>query len=192
MTLLIDLAARHHRPDDTRGLVRQRHSHQAHGLALQQGEQIRISRLRFALCVSHHGGHTNDEQLAKIAIAHLGDASEPFFATTRLLERGQPQPGCELPPGAELMRVSDRCCQRGRADCANARYRHEPRGKLALALPGQKVAFDLANLRMNIKRLLRQSPDYTDTFGWDIKRLAINDRVRRLQCPANALVATHT
>lgn len=61
MTPLIDLATRHDRPDDTRCLVRQRHSHHAHGLARQQGEQMRISQLRFALCVSHNGRHANDK-----------------------------------------------------------------------------------------------------------------------------------
>jgi hypothetical protein len=46
-----------------------------------------------------------NEQLAQVFVAHLADTTEPLFATARLLKWRQSQPGSELPPRKELMRV---------------------------------------------------------------------------------------
>ena len=54
--------------------------------------------LRFAPGAPHQRCYADDEELAKIFVAHLGDAAEPLFAAAGVLKRRQPKPGRELPP----------------------------------------------------------------------------------------------
>ena len=59
--------------------------------------KLRIDRLGFVLCSSNKRSHADDEELAQILVSHLGDPAKPLLATARLLHRGQPQLGGELP-----------------------------------------------------------------------------------------------
>src|ERR1700732_391161 len=113
MTGTICLATCHDRPDDPRGLVRHRDGGHPGGFSC---EQIRKAWIEFGifLCTAHKRGRADNEQLAQVLVAHLGDTTKPLFATARLLKWRQSQPGSELPPRAELMRIGDRCgkCRR--------------------------------------------------------------------------------
>jgi len=120
-------------------------------------EQIRqawINLPRILLCTAHKRRHANNEQLAQVLVAHLGDAPEPFLATTRLLKWRQSQPGRELSPRAELMRVGDRCGQGRRADRPDTGDRHEPTCDIVAALPDQQIAIDRTKPNMDPERLL--------------------------------------
>jgi hypothetical protein len=63
-------------------------------------KQIRQPWIAFGIlpCTTHKRRHAYNEQLAQIFVAHLGDTTEPLFATARLLKWRQSQPGSELPP----------------------------------------------------------------------------------------------
>ena len=121
----IRLAACHDRPDDPRGLVRHRDGGDPCGLSRQQIGQARIYLPGIVPCTAHKRRHTDDEQLAQVFVAHLADTTEPFFATARLLKWRQSQPGSELPPRAELMRIANRCRKSRRADRPDAGNGHE-------------------------------------------------------------------
>jgi hypothetical protein len=70
---LVDLAARHHRPGDTRHLVRKRHRRQPHRAPLQHPAQPRPGRTVPLSRSEHHGGGAEHQQPADFAVARLGD-----------------------------------------------------------------------------------------------------------------------
>ena len=47
------------------------------------------------------------EQTAQVAVTLLADAAEPFPTPARMLLRYQPDPGREIPPRSESLRISD-------------------------------------------------------------------------------------
>jgi hypothetical protein len=82
---MIGLATCHDRPDHPRGLVRHRDGGDPCGLS---SKQIRQPWIGFGIlpCTTHKHRHADNEQLAQIFVAHLGDTTEPLFATARLLK----------------------------------------------------------------------------------------------------------
>ena len=72
---LVDLAARHHRPGDTRHLLRKRHRRQPHRAPLQHPAQPRSGRTVPLSRPEHHGGGAEHQQPADLAVARLGDPS---------------------------------------------------------------------------------------------------------------------
>src|ERR1700682_817505 len=76
-------------------------------------------------CFARRTSAVMNEQLAQVFVAHLADTTEPLFASARLLKWRQSQPGSELPPRAELMRIGNRCGKSGRADRPDTGDRHE-------------------------------------------------------------------
>src|SRR4051812_9424041 len=68
---------------------------------------------------------------------HLRDGSELVLAACRPLQRRQPKPGGEVPPGAEALRRRHQGGDRSRCDRADAGDRHEPpRDEVGLGTPG--------------------------------------------------------
>jgi hypothetical protein len=53
------------------------------------------------------GAGAHDQKLAQIAVAHLGDPPEPRLAAGRMLSRGQPEEGGELPSAGKCGEVLD-------------------------------------------------------------------------------------
>src|ERR1700687_5013711 len=117
---MIGLATCHDRPDHPRGLVRHRDGGDPHGFSCEEIGKAWIDLAGIVLCTAHKRRHADNEQLAQVFVAHLGDTTEPLFATARLLKWRQSYPGSELPPRAELMRIGDRCGKCRRADRPNA------------------------------------------------------------------------
>src|ERR1039458_9668238 len=95
------------------------------GLSRQQIRQTWIDLTGIVFCTAYKRGHANNEQLAQVFVAHLADTTEPLFATARYLKWRQSQPGSELPPRTELMRIGDRCGKCRRADRPDAGDSHE-------------------------------------------------------------------
>src|SRR5665811_580734 len=95
------------------------------GFSREQIGQAWIYLIGIVFCTAHKWGHADNEQLEQVFVAHLGDTTEPLFAAARLLKWRQSQPGSELPPRAELMRIGDRCSKCRRADRPDAGDGHE-------------------------------------------------------------------
>jgi hypothetical protein len=97
----------------------------------------------------------DDEEFAQVLVAHLGDATEFFFAAARVLKWCQPEPGCELPPGAELARIGNGCSQRGRTDRTDPWNCCKAPCHIVRPLQSDESAIGLPQLRMRVERLLR-------------------------------------
>ena len=83
-----------------------------------------------------------NQQLAQIAVAHLGDPPEPRLAAGRSLARGQSEKSGELPPAGKLAEVLDRGEKRRGGDRADPGNGHEPpRGLVGLG-GGLKLPVD--------------------------------------------------
>src|SRR4029077_18244894 len=98
--------------------------------------------------------HADNEQLAQVFVAHLADTTEPLFATARLLKWRQSQPGSELPPRTELMRIGNRCGKRRRADRPDAGDGHETTCNIVATYTNRQIAIDRAKPDVDVERLL--------------------------------------
>lgn len=77
---IVGSSSGHDRPDDACGFVRKRDCGDTRRLSGREMGEPWVGSLRLILRVAHQGGHADNEQLAKVLIAHLGDAPEPLFA----------------------------------------------------------------------------------------------------------------
>src|SRR5271165_617905 len=76
---------------------------------------------------------TDHQELAQVAIAHLGDPPETLLAPGRALARRQAEEGGELAPAGEGAHVLNRGCDRRGGDRADAGNGHQPlRGLVGL------------------------------------------------------------
>src|SRR5580658_3505037 len=75
--------------------------------------------MTFAMTKRRAGAH--HQELAQVAVAHLGDAPEPRFAAGRVLARRQAEEGGELAPAGEFACVLDRGHDCRGGDRADAR-----------------------------------------------------------------------
>ena len=102
----VDAAARHQLPGDPRHLVGERHRRELGGLALDErfkpaGRVFRRAPAR----PPDHRGRPDHEQAAQHRIAGAGDPPRPRLAGRRMVARRQPEPGGEVAPRLEEMRV---------------------------------------------------------------------------------------
>ena len=103
-----------------------------------------------------HRRCSQDEQLAEIALPHLGDPAEPLLAGRRVLPRCQPDPGREVAPAAEALHRRRKGMQRHRADRADAGDRHQPLHVLAHPDPGTDLLLKAGDLLAESGNLLEQ------------------------------------
>src|SRR5271168_3546297 len=96
--------------------------------------------MTFAMAKRRAGAH--DQELAQVAIAHLGDPPEPRFAAGRVLARRQAEEGGELTPAGEGAGVLDRGHDCRGGDRADARNGHQPLGRLVRLDRRRKLAVD--------------------------------------------------
>src|SRR5271170_4669418 len=96
-----------------------------------------------AMAKRRAGAH--DQELAQIAIAHLGDAAEPRFAAGRVLAWRQAEEGGELTPAGEGAGVLDRGHDRRCGDRADAGNGHQPLGRLVRLDRRRKLPVDRAD-----------------------------------------------
>src|SRR5277367_5815306 len=96
--------------------------------------------MTFAMAERRAGAH--DQELAQVAIAHLGDPPEPRFAAGRVLTRRQAKEGGELAPAGEGAGVLDRGHDRRGGDRADAGNGHQPLGRLVRLDRRRKLAVD--------------------------------------------------
>ena len=108
---------------------------------------------RLAGPADHRAG-AEDQQSPDGPLAHLRDGPELLLAAGRLLQRRQPEPGGEVPPGAEALRRRHQRGDRGRRDRADARDRHQPpRDGVGLGTPGD-LTIQLLDLLLQAPRAL--------------------------------------
>src|SRR5208337_1519368 len=66
-------------------------------LALEHSARPAAQGVVMPFAGGERGAGAHDQKLAQIAVAHLGDPPEPRLAAGRMLTRGQPEEGGELP-----------------------------------------------------------------------------------------------
>src|SRR5208282_6079604 len=96
--------------------------------------------MTFAMAKRRAGAH--DQELAQVAVAHLGDAPEPHFAAGRVLAWRQAKEGGELAPAGEFACVLDRGHDRRGGDRADAGNGHQPLGRLVRLDRRRKLPVD--------------------------------------------------
>src|SRR3954454_14734439 len=142
-------------PDDAGHLVGQGGGDQHARLAREHPRQPRACRSPTPTGPADHRAGTQDQQSPDGPLAHLRDGSELVLAPCRLLQRRQPKPGGEVPPGAETLRRRHQGGDRSRCDRADAGDRHEPpRDGVGLGTPG--------NLTIQLLDLLFQGVEHSD------------------------------
>src|ERR671912_1189825 len=134
-------------PDDAGRLVGQGDGGQHPRLAREHPRQPRTLRRATLTGPPDHRTGAQDEQAPDGALAHLRDGPELVLAPGRPLQRRQPEPGREVPPGAEALRRRHQGGDRGRRDRADAGDRHQPpRDGVGLGTPGD-LTIQLLDLR---------------------------------------------
>lgn len=93
---LVDFAAGHDRPDHAGHLVGHGHARNTRRLSSKERQEVGICCFGFILSSANQRGGADHQELSQIPITHLGDATEPVLATTRVLR------GCKSQPGGEL------------------------------------------------------------------------------------------
>src|SRR5208283_4604060 len=136
-TVVVMAAFGRERIDDPRQLVGERHRGQLEfvldGLALEQSARPAAQGVVMPFAGGERRAGAHDQKLAQIAVAHLGDAPEPRLAAARMLTRGQPEEGGELPPAGKRAEVLDRGEERRGGNRADPRNGHQaPRGLVGL------------------------------------------------------------
>src|SRR5918997_582227 len=91
-------------PDDAGRLVGQGDGDQHPRLAREHPRQPRTRRRATLAGPPDRRAGAQDEQAPDRPLAHLRDGPELALATRRPLQRRQPEPGGEVPPGAEALR----------------------------------------------------------------------------------------
>src|SRR4051812_19124498 len=142
-------------PDDAGHLVGQGGGDQHARLAREHSRQPRARRGATPTGPADHRAGTQDQQSPDGPLAHLRDGSELVLAACRPLQRRQPKPGGEVPPGAEALRRRHQGGDRSRCDRPDAGDRHEPpRDGVGLGTPG--------NLTIQLRELLFQGVERSD------------------------------
>src|ERR1700761_9248994 len=106
--------------------------------------------------VADNGHCADDQQPPQIAIALLGDTTEPVLAAGGVLLRHQPDPGRKTAPRREAIPVADlgnQCGSPGRADAWDLR---QPAARLTGAVQGHDALVDGGDLGSDCAILPRQ------------------------------------
>src|SRR4030081_3257418 len=98
--------------------------------------------------IADHGERAGGEQTAQVAIALLADTAELVPASARALLRHQPDPGREIPPGSESLRISDAGDQSRGQHRTDTRNLIEPLARLVRSVPGVDHTVELQDLRL--------------------------------------------
>src|SRR5260370_20251095 len=109
----VGLAADHHGPDDAGHLVGQRDRRELLWLARQQSQDPRRGAARFGL-LDDRGGAAH-EQPPQVLIALPADLAGPVSAGSRVLARGEADPGGYEPTRAKGRRIRHPPLSRGQA-----------------------------------------------------------------------------
>src|SRR4029077_5683390 len=113
------------------------------------------------LGITDDRGAPSREQAAQIAIALLADTAEPVLAAARVLLRHEPDPGREVPPRSEGLRVCNTGDQSGGQRRADAGYLIEPSARLIGSVPGHDLAVKLQDLGFQHPQLNSESGNTT-------------------------------
>src|SRR5665213_3074875 len=116
-----------HGPKDARGLGGQGYHDDLVGPARQQIAQPWIGDPAGLLLPQMRAG-SGDQQRSQHAIPLFGDASRAMFAAGAMVFAGQPDPGREVAPAAEHLRIGHFGHDRAGDDRADARDFHQPTG----------------------------------------------------------------
>ncbi len=88
----------------------------------------------------------DNQQATQVAVSLLRDTAKPGLAAGRMLLWRQPEPGGELPAGAELAWIGHGGSDCGGGDDTQAGYRGEPAARFALRMPGSDLPVEFSDL----------------------------------------------
>src|SRR5437016_1947145 len=100
------------------------------------------------LGIADDGQRACREQAAQIAIALFADTAELVLAPTRVLLRHEPDPGREIPPRSESLRISDAGDQSRGEHRTNAGNLIQPLARLIGSVPGYDLTVKVENLHL--------------------------------------------
>src|SRR6266487_1454616 len=78
----------------------------------------------------------------------FADTAELVLAPARVLLRHEPDPGREIPPRSESLRIRDAGDQSGGERRTNARALIEPPARLIGSVPGRNLTVEVENLHL--------------------------------------------
>src|ERR1700704_2298247 len=151
----IGLAGGEQSPGDAGELVGQGDGGLLGGLARQQLRQPRREQ-GVGADAPDHAACGDDQELAQIAIAGLGDGAQALLAAGRVLRWHEPDPGGELAAVLEAGRIAGRCEQRAGDDRTDLRDGGEAPAGLVARVPGGDLAIEPGDLRGGAAPLLDQ------------------------------------
>src|SRR6516164_737014 len=111
--LLVAFTFGHHGPRHPRNLVGEGDRSNLGWLARQQCGEPRPMFAATLLGIADDRQRAGHEQTAQISVALFAEAAEPFPTSARMLFRYQADPGREIPPRSEGLRISDAGDQSG-------------------------------------------------------------------------------
>ena len=150
-------AGLHHHPEDPGELVGQRHRNQPRGLLRQQGDDpVAQGAFAFAHNVQKRC-RPQDEQFPDISVALLGDGPECLLAATRILARRQAEPGGEIAPRFEHVRIRHAGRDHRGDDLPDARNRIEQPANLALPMGAGNFVLQIIDRFVETLELLGQN-----------------------------------
>ncbi len=156
LRLPIPLAAGHDCPDHPGVFVGQSHGRDLRRTPRKQLQEPRSARA-IALSVSNDGKGADDEHLAQVSIALLGDAAEPLLSAAGVLSRNQTDSGRQVATSLEGRRIGhggDHGAGQKRPD---ARDLHQPAADLGRAGVGPDQAIGLQDLQTRSTSIVRQT-----------------------------------
>jgi hypothetical protein len=94
-------------------------------LAREHASKPGAGRDTLALGPAHYAADGNDQQTPQGSFPHAGRSTEPLLAASRLLQRGEADPGGEVPTGAEGLGRRRKRLDRRSDQRPNPRHRHK-------------------------------------------------------------------
>ena len=147
---VVVLAADHQLPGDAGHLVGQRHGGQLGRLALEELEEPGRGHGLCRAGLLDHRGRPDHQHAAQGLVAGPGDPAQPRLAGGGMVLRRQPDPGRELPAGAEGLRIGRLHHQHRGADRPDAGDLRQAPAELVGAMPGHQLGLDRLHLACSL------------------------------------------
>src|SRR5260370_7977902 len=128
---LVALTLGHHGPRHPRDLISERDRGDLRWPPRQQCREPGPMFRAMDLGIADDGQRARREQAAQIAISLLADTAELVLTPARVLLGHEPDPGREIPPRSESLRIGDAGDQSGGQHRTNAWDRIEPLARLS-------------------------------------------------------------
>src|SRR4029078_13095796 len=146
---LVALILGHHGPSHPCDLVGERDRGDLRWPARQQSREPGPMFVAMDFGIADHRQRAGGEQAAQIAITLFADTAELVLPPARVLLGHEPDPGREIPPGSESLRISDAGDQSGGQRRTDAGNLVEPLARLVGSVPGDDHKVELHDLRLD-------------------------------------------